>query len=274
MSILCSMVGASFASGAAGGRTAKTVTAGGNAQVSTAQFKFGTASALFDGTTNTRLNVAESISETGAYTIEFWFRKTANAGDLFYTQTETTGRGVLYFGSNGDLLYDTYSSGTPDFNNTGTQLASAMTSNVWHHIAFVRDASMAVRVYINGVASAQTGTSNVNFPTGGMWFGSRGYTGNIDEIRISNVARYNYNFPVATDAFNNDAYTTLLLHCNGANASTSFTDDAATTRTAVVPVRTGNVITSTAQFQFGTASGYSDGTGDSLVAPAINLYGD
>jgi len=263
------MVGATFAA-AAVARTAKTITAGVNAQVDTAQSQFGGASAQFDGTTNTRLTISESVSETGAYTIEFWFRKTANAGDLFYVQTETTGRGVMYIGSTGDILYDTYSSGTPDFNNSGTSIAVGTSNSVWYHIAYVREASMAVKVYVNGTASANTGTSNVDLPTGGIWFGSRGYIGHMDEIRISKTARYTTTFTPSATAFVNDANTLLLLHCNGTDASTIFTDDIGVRSPKGISA-VGNAQVDTAQSQFGGASALFDGNGDRLT---VNSTGD
>jgi hypothetical protein len=48
----------------------------------------------------------------------------------------------------------------------------------------------------------------------------------MDEVRISNNARYTgstYTVPQTTIA--NDANTTLLLHMDGANGDTTFTDD-------------------------------------------------
>ena len=259
---LCSMVGTTVAAAPAG-RTAKTITAGVNAQVDTAQSQFGGASAQFDGTTNTRLTISESVSETGAYTIEFWFRKTANAGDLFYVQTETTGRGVMYIGSTGDLLYDTYSTGTPDFNNTGTAIATGLSNSVWYHIAYVREASLAVKVYVNGTASANTGTSSVDLPTGGIWFGSRGYIGHMDEIRISKTARYTTTFTPSTTPFVNDANTLLLIHADGTDASTTFTDDVGVrAQVGITAVATAQV--DTAQSQFGGTSLLLDGDSDYL----------
>lgn len=54
-----------------------------------------------------------------------------------------------------------------------------------------------------------------------------------------------------------DAYTVVLLHMNGADASTTFTDESGKTWTA-----NGNAQIDTAQSVFGGASGLFDGTGD------------
>jgi len=58
--------------------------------------------------------------------------------------------------------------------------------------------------------------------------------------------------------------TVLLLHMNGADASTSFPDTGCTVHTATV---NGNAQIDTAQSKFGGASGLFDGTGDFLTFP-------
>ena len=56
-----------------------------------------------------------------------------------------------------------------------------------------------------------------------------------------------------------DAATVLLLHCDGANLSTTITDDSPTPHTCTA---TGNAKLKTDQKKFGTAGCYFDGTGD------------
>jgi len=58
-----------------------------------------------------------------------------------------------------------------------------------------------------------------------------------------------------------DAYTVCLLHFNGANSGTVFTDETGKVWTAVT------AITSTTQAAYGTTSGYFDGTGDYISTP-------
>lgn len=62
----------------------------------------------------------------------------------------------------------------------------------------------------------------------------------------------------------NDSYTKLMLHCNGTDGGTTFTDDGVTGHTVTA---NGNANTATDQKQFGTASGKFDGTGDYLSIP-------
>jgi len=59
-----------------------------------------------------------------------------------------------------------------------------------------------------------------------------------------------------------DAYTKLMLHMNGDDASTTFTDEIGHTFTAL-----GNAQIDTAQSKFGGASGLFDGTGDAIDTP-------
>ncbi|MCP5004813.1 MAG: LamG domain-containing protein, partial [Planctomycetes bacterium] len=61
-----------------------------------------------------------------------------------------------------------------------------------------------------------------------------------------------------------DSYTKLMLHCDGADASTTFTDDSASGHT-VTPVADAQI--DTAQSKFGGASALFDGTGDYLSVP-------
>lgn len=60
----------------------------------------------------------------------------------------------------------------------------------------------------------------------------------------------------------NFANVSLLLHLDGSNGSTTFTDSSSAARTVTV---TGNTQISTTQSKFGGASAYFDGTGDYLT---------
>lgn len=60
------------------------------------------------------------------------------------------------------------------------------------------------------------------------------------------------------------ANVTLLMHMDGANSGTVFTDSSSY---GVTPARAGNTVTSTAQKKFGESSAYFDGSGDNLSIP-------
>ncbi len=61
-----------------------------------------------------------------------------------------------------------------------------------------------------------------------------------------------------------DEYTVLMLHMDGEDGGTTFTDDSDSSHT-VYPQ--GDVHTNTVKKKFGTASAYFDGTGDYLTVP-------
>ncbi|MEI7426123.1 MAG: LamG domain-containing protein [Candidatus Moraniibacteriota bacterium] len=65
----------------------------------------------------------------------------------------------------------------------------------------------------------------------------------------------------------NDQYTKLLLHADGANDSTSFTDSSMSYANRKTVTRYGDAKISTAQSEFGGSSAYFDGTGDYLSVP-------
>jgi len=222
-------------------RTQITVTAYGDAQVDTAQSKFGGASLLLDG--NDWLTTSNIYTSNSEFTIEAWIR---------FTDLSTYATARLYQGSTGvsnarhlvyittpahptvpDRVYVALGTGGSysflffDYSGTG------FSTNTWYHIAATRDSSNNVRVFINGsqVGSAQTNTKAM-FSTGTTTKigysddNSHGIVGNVDEIRVSDTARYTSGFTPSTSAFTNDGDTLLLVHCDGTDGSTDFEDDA------------------------------------------------
>jgi hypothetical protein len=190
--------------------TPKTVTAVGNAQISTAQSKFGGASIAFDGNgdyVTVPVNTAFEFG-TGDFTIEGWINvPTTNATlrcifsigrpvQLYHT----SGRIDAYFGDN--------DSGASYFVNPVSGPASLL-SNTWTHFAVTRSGSI-FRVFINGNAGTPvTGSAGVFFSATGAALGTFlpnpstfPYTGYIDDLRITKgVARYTANFTPPTAPF-------------------------------------------------------------------------
>ena len=80
-------------------------------------------------------------------------------------------------------------------------------------------------------------------------------------------------WPISQSSTVNFSDVSLLLHGNGQNGGTVFTDSSLNNFTLT---RAGNTITSTAQFKYGTASILFDGSGDYLSLgynSAIDLIG-
>jgi hypothetical protein len=267
-----------------------TVTPSGNAQISTAQSKFGSASGLFDGTGDF---LSPEISDaltfgTGDFTVEAWVRITAST--LSFPQILTMSYGstsltVRYADAASPYVYRlqvTLDSATTA-NTYYANIAQSTYLNTWVHIAFTRSSSVC-RLFVNGnqqYLSVGTGSAFFNF----VWFTSTAdissltnvtigtnFQGNIDDLRITKgVARYVGDFvprttafpdvpdPVATDpSFNN---VSLLLRANGTNDSTAFVDSSLN-NLAITPF--GNARISTARSKFGGSSAFFDGVGDYL----------
>lgn len=270
------MVGATFTVAATVNvlRGANTITAFANAQISTAQSKFGGASALFDGTGDYLLAANTSLLgwNTQPYTIEYWCRITAltaqaNDDPTIIGNLNPSGQQDYWsFGpdNSGNLTFKYYNGASVTVKDTGT-----MSTGVWYHCAAVIS-SNTIKIYLDGVEKASaaiSGTPQFEPGYGGLnigWGnGSQGYNGYLDEVRVSNSARYTANFTPSTTPFVNDSNTLLLLHMNGTNASTYFPDDNGVRSPAGISA-IGNAQISTAQSKFGGASAYMDGVTDYL----------
>ena len=110
----------------------KTVTANGNAQISTAQSKFGGASAYFDGTGD-YLSVASSADfgfGTGDFTIECWV-KTAGTNKSVWDNRITNEAGTGYIAT---------TTGRIGFWNSAAAFEGTtnVADDTWHHLAWCR----------------------------------------------------------------------------------------------------------------------------------------
>ena len=196
--------------------TPKTVTAVGNAQISTAQSKFGGASIALDGTgdyLSVPVNSAFSFG-TADFTIECWFYIVANSSLSADTQ-----RLAQLLGTSASSFSGTYAefviTGSSATTGTGLRflnvVAGASTQinftgtvaqSTWHHVAVVRSGT-TTSIYFNGtsVASGTLGNQTIN-QVNPIWVGGNnlpGYShwlnGYIDDLRITKgVARYTANF--------------------------------------------------------------------------------
>ena len=139
----------------------------------------------------------------------------------------------------------------------------------WYHIAAIREPATQLRLYVDGILSQFALVSSADVQTSGtVTIGSHS-TGIeyldalVDQVRLSNTARYTGTYTQPSAAFTSDANTSLLLHCDGSNDGTTFTDSSSNAHTVAVG---GNIVTKTGEKKFGTASAYfNGGSGNKLT---------
>lgn len=259
-------------------RKKKGIAAYGNAQIDTAQSKFGGTSALFDGTGDYLIVSGSDLVSTGNGTIEFWMRFSSNTTSWILSQgdgsTQTSGSiDIRWTQSNGLITARCIDNATDCTYNIGATIA-----NTWYHIAFVKDGSN-LKLFVGGTlrdTQAYSGNfgSNQNLYIGTRHSATGTYPGWLDEIRFSKTARYTATFTAPTTRFTNDDNTLLLLHMDGTDTSTYFEDDNGV-RESVTPWINGNVTISTTQSKFGGTSGYinaSTGSNNALQFGGYQQY--
>jgi len=212
---------------------AHSVTANGNAQLDTAQKKFGSASGLFDGTGD-YLTIPDSADFyfTGDFSIDFQIRFNVETGaQVIYSQSaDANNEANLYTNGSGRIYFTVVSAASAILSFYTTFSPSA---NTWYHIELVRN-SNTWYIFIDGVAGSLTldaGSYSISYPdyAGTVYIGKQGSSTNnvngwLDEFRVSNTARHTANFTAPSAAYTTDANTKLLLHMDGADTSTEFLD--------------------------------------------------
>jgi len=186
----------------------RTVVAQGAVQIDTAQYKFQGASGLFNGS-DARLklnNHADFAFGTSDFTIEAFIHPNNISSNGNIWAFSTAAGAWQFFISSGEARI---------WGATSIVLAttsSGLSTGTWQHIAFVRSGNTWT-IYIDGVSKGSTtdgrsiGTPN---HANGIMVGaevtapSQFYNGWMDEIRVSNVARYTSDFTPTTQEFGYD----------------------------------------------------------------------
>jgi hypothetical protein len=181
----------------------------GDAKISTAQYKYGNSSMLFDGTGDYLKVISggyptlANFTKSGyAGTIEMWVYVTSMPSvrsHLVGFWASSSGW-TIDFDPSGDLFFSSDGAG-----NTVT-LSSKITTGSWMHLAFVNTGSI-INIYKNGTnvgtrANYSPGTPSTNLLVGLRSDGAAGFIGYIDDLRITQgYARYTSNFTAPTAAF-------------------------------------------------------------------------
>ena len=213
----------------------KAITVFGDAQLSTAQKKFGTASVLLDGTGD-YLSLALSSDfgfGTGDFTVEGFIRPSSVASGTKviadFRTTSSTAAGVLVL--SGSVVE--YQSA----NGAGTITGStSLNTNAFYHVAVVRQSGVT-KLYLNGSQEGSNLADTTDYGSsrplyiGANLNGSAEFPGYIDEFRVSKgIARYTTTFTPTTSEFTPDVNTSLLIHANGLSGSTDIIDGGITSQ--------------------------------------------
>lgn len=171
------------------------VTAVGEATVSTTESKFGGSSLYLNGN-GQYLNILGT--DTGAlenddYTIEAWFRANSGSADgVFVTNWEGPQGGDFILGMTGGQLYGYSQQATTNNGEAAYMSGGTVVTGQWHHAALTRTGNTA-RLFLDGtmVASANVPYRGYISPRNPIRIGAYGtngtfhnFSGYIDELRI------------------------------------------------------------------------------------------
>lgn len=198
----------SFPDSAMGASTSHTWTAAGNAQVDTAQSKFGGASLLCDGTGDwiSTPNVeADMALGSSNFTIDSWVRPAVDGTQMYLAgQCDNIGanaRWVLFRNASNKINFNAYSSGVA----TTLTSSTSIVAGAWYHIEVWRSGN-SLALAINGTQEHSVGfTTSVDTSSNALRIGAGGeitttpWNGWIDEFRMSvGVARHTATFTAPT----------------------------------------------------------------------------
>jgi hypothetical protein len=270
----------------------KLATPYGHVHISTAQSKFGGASAYFDGSGD-YLSFPESPDFTFDkmdFTVEFWTYKVGNGGRVVMFGVNSTNYGMqVYIDTDGSLLCrEPTVAGSVA---TVSAAAGSIPNNVWTHIAVVCVNQTTLMLFINGIKVNESTSYSFNVAPSprAMHIGcdpsatvTGYYNGYIDDLKISKgKAQYLSNFTPPTQSHftpqEGDPYwNNVVLGChfdgfpeNGDtyrnNVVLNMRMNALTDDTGKAVTVVGNTTVSTSTKKYGSGSAYFDGNGDYLT---------
>lgn len=225
------------------------------------------ASGLFDGTGDaiSTPDVTALRLGSGDCTIECWVRFNSTSGNkIVMAKADANTSWFIYKAGTGLKFYASTDGSTLDIANA--QVIGTVATNTWYHVAVTRS-STTFRAYLSGVQGSTWTSSGTFFPDatavsiGGSATAGASLDGWVDEARINNGHAYYTGAgaftpptgPFATNSADDPYWGTVvsLLHFEGADASTTFTDETGKVWTAA-----GNAQIDTAQYKYGAPTAY------------------
>ena len=209
----------------------KVVIAGGNAQISTAQSKFGGASMYFDGSGDYLSTPALGLKSTD-FTVDGFVRFDVISSQVIATSYNLPGGAqsntfIMALNSDGNIWVGNGLSGY------GIGSTSVLAPNTWYHVAVTyTGSSNMLRIFVNGELESSIyspiGYEASSFYIGGSPgdnnIGSQWMDGYIDEFRVSKgIARWTSNFTPPTSAYDLMNFGYTLAYVAGSNGTLSGT---------------------------------------------------
>ncbi|WP_374249821.1 LamG-like jellyroll fold domain-containing protein [Thermomonas sp.] len=186
------------------GFSGHTVAVAGNAQISTAQSKFGSSSIALDGTGD-YLTVAASAQfsfGTGDFTVEAFVRPAVTAPEQALLSNYLNATTGWSFELNANTFHFACTGNGYDISGS-----TSVAANTWHHVAVAR-AGGTLRLFVNGALDAAVSDSQACSSTADLMVGRLGtydvipLNGYLQEVRITKgVARYTAAFTPPTQPF-------------------------------------------------------------------------
>lgn len=187
--------------------TNKAITLYGDVSHSTTQKKFGASSIYFDG--NDRIQIADIDLDVFRGSIDFWIYPTTLSGEQNLITNNNGGYDMGLVISGG--IYQWLDGNS--YENTGI----IPTLNTWQHIEMVIEDEQLV-LFKDGILvhtvdhgpQSPSGTTYVIIGTDSG--GGNGYTGWLDEIRVSDITRHSSNFSLETAGYGDFLNSGIYLH--------------------------------------------------------------
>jgi hypothetical protein len=212
-------------------RGGKTISAFGNAKLSTAEKKFGSASLALDGVNGSYAGITAQNDfgfGTSDFTIEghFYFSSTASqwlwdfragaAADVALNAALLNSGNTIRIFQGGTIVVNTNAAG--------------IATNTWYHIAVSRNNNVT-KLFIDGIEK-DSQTDNYDYGStkplviGATYTGTSSVSGFIDDLRIvKGTAVYTTNFTPPVTRLPVTPETVLMARFDGENDSTVFLDD-------------------------------------------------
>ena len=182
----------------------------------------------FDGSQNYVSTPYNSAFSPAQFTYELWMKTTTTGTQVLFADREGGGFDIQIDGSPAvPTFYVRFNS----YGNAVITGTTPLNNGFWHHIAVTYDGTTLTQ-WVDGLVDGiplNIGTDTINDASiHALTIGTSlisgsyayGYAGTIDEVRISNTARYTSNFSPAT-SFTSDGNTVALWHLNDGSGTSA-----------------------------------------------------